>query len=231
MVELIFALVIMGIVLLSAPMLIQQSIKSSNVAFQQESIAAIAAHTGMLLSKHWDDNNTQHTAGVSPVLRISNPAIASPFNLAGVDFDNNVSGRTSTIASEEFNASTQLIREGSEFNDVDDYNNFNITLTVFNAETSTIGTLGDYRDTDIKIETQVTYADDRPVTPFNQSIINANNNIFTTPQLAGNLQSNIKFITTILTTDSTVDELNKTITFQAFSCNLGTYSIGKREYK
>ncbi len=52
MIELIFALVIMGIVLLPSPMLIQQSIKSSFVALQQESISEVATHTAILLSKH-----------------------------------------------------------------------------------------------------------------------------------------------------------------------------------
>ncbi len=42
MIELIFALLIMGIVLLSSPMLIQQSIKSSFIGIQQESISAIS---------------------------------------------------------------------------------------------------------------------------------------------------------------------------------------------
>ncbi len=55
MVELIFALVIIGIVLLSAPMLIQQSIRSGNIALQQEAIAAAAAQTSIVLSMHWDE--------------------------------------------------------------------------------------------------------------------------------------------------------------------------------
>ena len=51
MIELIFALVIMGIVLLSAPILIQQSIKSGNVAIQQEAITAAATQTDVLHHK------------------------------------------------------------------------------------------------------------------------------------------------------------------------------------
>ena len=70
MIELIFALVIMGIALLSAPMLIQQSIKSSNVALQQESIAALASHTGILLSKYWDEADSNYTTGVAPIITL-----------------------------------------------------------------------------------------------------------------------------------------------------------------
>lgn len=230
MIELIFALVIMGIVLLSAPMLIQQSIKSSNVALQQEAIAAIASHTGILLSKQWDENNTIHTTGISPILELTNPMPNSDFNLSGINFDNNISVRTSTVAGEKFNASIVLNNEDGEFDDLDDYNNNPITLSIFLDENSSVGTLGDYVDTQITIATNVSYADDRPITTFNQSIIDAGNKIFNTQNLGGTLQSNIKFVQTTLTSNSSEAELNKTISLNAFSCNLGTYSLGGRQY-
>jgi Tfp pilus assembly protein PilV len=233
MIELIFALVIMGIVLLSAPMLIQQSIASSNVALQQESIAAIALHTGILLSKHWDESNTIHTVGVSPILTLTNPVTGSNFNFSGIKFDNNVSGRTSSVAGEEFNASTlsQDNNDSNDFNDLDDYNNNPMTLEVFLNEDSSAGTLGDYVDKNITIATIVTYADDRPSSTFDQTTIEAGNKIFGTQSLAGNVQSHIKFVQTTLTTTATADELDKTITLNAFSCNLGTYSLGGRQYQ
>jgi len=68
MIELIFALVIMGIVLMSAPMLIQQSVKSSNIALQQEAIVAAASQTSIILSMHWDEENTRINVGESPIL-------------------------------------------------------------------------------------------------------------------------------------------------------------------
>lgn len=230
MVELIFALVIMGIVLLSAPILIQQSIKSSNVALQQESIVAVASHTGILLSKNWDENNTEHTLGISPILKIANASPGSDFNLSGVDFDNNVSGRTSSVANQTFNASTQLNNEDGEFDDIDDYNGVPVTLSVFSSENSSVGSLGDYVDQSITINTSISYANDRPTSSFNQATINAGNNIFTNPDLGVGTQSHIKFIQTNLVSTAGVDELNKSITLNAFSCNLGTFSIGGKQY-
>jgi type II secretory pathway pseudopilin PulG len=231
MVELIFALVIMGIVLLSAPLLIQQSINSSNVAFQQESIAAVASHTGIILSKHWDEQNAAHAVGVSPVLQIANPVLPSDYNLSGIDFNNNVSGRTSSVATVTFDASAILGSDGvDDFNDVDDYHNFPITLNVFNAEDSTAGSLGDYVDRNITINTIVTYANDRPNGNLNTTVINAGNNIFLQTNLGVN-ESHIKFIQTRLTTNSGIDELEKDITLNAFSCNLGTFSIGGQQFQ
>jgi len=209
MIELIFALVIMGIVLMSAPMLIQQSIKSGNVALQQEAIAAAAAHTSMILSLHWDENNTHYQAGISPILATQNGI--SLQGLVGVI------GRSSKDANNtDVNAtpSTKLTSEGTEdinqsYDDVDDYNGKTVGLVVYtpaggtpqNAEAE----LGDYVDVDLNISTEVHYTDD--------NITLAN----TVTQ-----STNIKFITVNLTSDSGIDELNKSITMKAFSCNIGT---------
>jgi len=227
MVELIFALVIMGIVLLSAPMLIQQSVQSSNVAYQQESIYSIASHTGILLSKHWDEANSQNTVGISPVLALTTAMPNSPYAFKGIDFDSNVSGRTTSIADSNVTVSTGLGQDSgsSDFNDVDDYHNFPITLAVFNSETSIAGSLGDYVDRNITINTTVTYANDRPNGgTLNTSTINAGN-ISQNSDLAGT-QSHIKFIEATLTSNSGIEELEKNITLNAFSCNLGTFYIG-----
>jgi hypothetical protein len=58
MVELIFAIVIMGIVLMSAPMLISTASKSGYVAIQQEAINEAASQVNMIMGYHWDENNT-----------------------------------------------------------------------------------------------------------------------------------------------------------------------------
>jgi len=68
MIELIFAIVIIGVTLMSAPMLINQSIDSSNIAMQQEAITATASHNGVILTKYWDEASTQTQDGLSPML-------------------------------------------------------------------------------------------------------------------------------------------------------------------
>ncbi len=67
MIELIFAIVIMAIVLMSAPMMIGTATKSSNVSLQQESIAIAAAEIGMILTHHWDEGDTNETTS-APIL-------------------------------------------------------------------------------------------------------------------------------------------------------------------
>jgi type II secretory pathway pseudopilin PulG len=234
MIELIFAIVIIGIVLLSTPILIQQSVNSGYVALQQEAIAAISTQTTILLSKHWDEGDANNTSGVAPIIKLVNEKPNSPFKLGGI-IDINLSSRTSSIGS----ISLTALPIGTDWNettpdaydDVDDYNNQTLDLTIFNGELSTTD-IGEYIDQNITISTTVTFADDRPpiLNDFNNSIINIGNNIFLNQNIYP-YQSNIKFIKTHLTTTNTdIPELNKSIILNAFSCNLGTYSLGGRQY-
>ncbi len=232
MIELIFALVIIGIVLMSAPTLIQQTIKSGYVALQQESIAAAAAHTNILLSKHWDEGDANNTAGVAPVISVT-PTYTTPFDFSGVQ--GNVATRTQMIGATLLPPSpigldlNESANDISTLDDIDDFDNIPpIKLALFNAEATTAGE-GDYVDQNISIATRVWFADDRPngTAGFAGSIVDAGNTIFTAPAPA---QSNIKRIVVNLTSDNDIPELNKSITLHAFSCNLGTYVVHGRQF-
>ena len=241
MIELIFALVIMGIVLLSAPMLIQQSIRSGNVALQQEAIAAAASQTSVILSMHWDENNNSNQAGVSPLFFVDKNSSEEFYfehnTTASIDMPPRglvgVSGRNSHNAGNSLPA-TPLSQWGADdanetlltqFDDVDDYDNTDLNLTVFHGETTT-SDIGDYVDTTLNMHTNINYAEDRPsglgfldnrdiiITPTGH-----NGRINTT---SFGKRSNIKFVHVNLTSNSGIEELDKNITFEAFSCNIGT---------
>ena len=218
MIELIFALVIMGIVLMSAPTLIQQSIKSSNVALQQEAIVATASQTAIVLSMHWDENNSNVAPGESPILDANESAFSFP--PAGL---NNVYGRNIKDANSTLSPSTVGVDFNetiyTDFDDVDDYDGSSFGLMLFNSESSSAD-IGEYVDTTVKINTTVRYTKESAVLEDVNS---------STPY------SNIKAIEVRLTsnldkTDSNYTaELEKDITFKAFSCNIGTYAIVGKE--
>jgi len=233
MIELIFAIVVIGIVLLSTPMLIQQSINSGYVALQQEAIAAISSHTGILLSKHWDEGDANNTTGVAPIIELNN-SISTIFHLAGI-LDINLSSRTSAIG--EGNLTVSIIGVDANetspdlFDDIDDYNNQDLNLSIFNNEVASTS-MGDYIDQNVTINTVVTFADDRPngVDSLSGTTINAGNTIYTNQDVSPNT-SNIKFIKVNLTSkNSTIKELEKNITLNAFSCNIGTYALGEAQF-
>jgi hypothetical protein len=234
MIELIFAIVIIGIVLLSTPMLIQQSVNSGFVALQQESISAISSHTAILLSKFWDEGDANNTAGVAPIITLNNPQPNSPFNLGGI-LSIDALGRTSAIGGVTLLASP-IGRDFNEtspdlYDDIDDYDGTNLNLTIFNNETTTTDK-GDYVDQNITISTRVTFANDRPdgLNSLTGTVINAGNTIYQNPNISPPNDSNIKFVRVNLSTLNPIKELEKNITLNAFSCNLGTYTLGEAEY-
>jgi len=214
MIELIFALVIMGIVLMSAPMLIQQSIKSSNVALQQEAIVATASQMSIILSMHWDENNTGINAGESPILDVDN--VGATFLPAGLRGE--IHGRISSHAGDvlrpsvigiDTNGTDDNESDRMQLDDVDDYNGQNFGLILYNTE-HTSSDIGEYVDSNITIASTVAYTQDNNVS---------------SPTVAGAM-SNVKFITVNLTNNQKdVPELEKNITMEAFSCNIGTYAI------
>jgi len=213
MIELIFALVIMGIVLMSAPMLIQQSVNSSNVALQQEAIVAAASQTSIILSMHWDENNTNVAAGESPILDVNNVGLGFlPSGLSGWLSGRNIGDGITTlipsvILGPDFNESNY-----TKYDDVDDYAGSSFGLMLYNAE-STSSAIGEYVDKNINISTTVNYTQDAAVEA---------------PTIGGAV-SNVKFITVNLTSNQNIPELEKNITMEAFSCNIGTYAIYGRE--
>ncbi|HID37394.1 MAG TPA: hypothetical protein EYP39_08505 [Ghiorsea sp.] len=105
MIELIFAIVIMGIVLMSAPLLISQAEKGAIVGVQQEAISAAASNIGMILTRHWDEQDTDETRE-SPILSTGS-VVAALSEATAVD--GNLSGRrvgTPTLSYRSFLTST-----------------------------------------------------------------------------------------------------------------------------
>lgn len=233
MIELIFALVIIGIVLLSTPMLIQQSIRSSNVALQQESIAAAASHMGVILSMNWDEANANLPIGTSPILDTNRTGLSPAqnpldFNGGSLPGLQDVSGRVSLVGgSFAFNPSPLAefgIHDSNEsnftsFDDIDDYDGSDLGITVYNAQNSSAD-IGDYVDTQLNMHSTVRYVEDRPTSfTLSSPTINLNSSIQTTIAVP----TNIKMIKVVLTSNSGVAELDKNITLNAFSCNIGTF--------
>ena len=233
MIELIFALVIIGIVLLSTPMLIQQSIRSSNVALQQEGIAAASSQMGVILSMNWDEANANLAVGTSPILDTNRTVAPNPLDFNGGTLPglSGVSGRISLVSgSFEYNASLvanfgvnkdALETNATTFDDIDDYDGSSLGITVYNAQNSSAD-VGDYVDKNLTMTTAISYVEDRPL---GNSLNSTTINIGSTLQTKLNVPSNIKMIHLNLTSTSGVKELDKNISLDAFSCNIGTYLV------
>ena len=210
MIELIFAIVVMGIAILSIPMITTQSARSGESAIMQESIAAVAAQMQMIMSLHWDENDANASLG-SPILQTQSPNFITKAGL-------NTSGRPDkSITGITLNASSVADFADFNDNDIDDHNGITTTLTLIEPSTTSIG---DYIDININIASSVKYIGDTialaPTTTFNYNPIG--------PGVA--TTTNIKSISVTLTsTEPTF--ANKDINLNAFSCNIGAVTPNK----
>lgn len=226
MIELIFALVIMGIVMMSAPMLIGSASSGNLVAIQQEAIAASASELGMILTRDWDESGTDETAE-NPILLVTNGDSALDMTLAP---DGNSSGRragtpvtssrksfSSISSTERFATLKSAFETESDADDIDDFDTDTISLT------GTRYGMGDLADTTISIATAVSYLRDSPSAGTYDSTTLTLNNPFDN-NVTGT--SNIKSITA----QTTSTNLDTSIKLQAFSCNIGTYTLKMRSF-
>jgi len=219
MIELIFALVVMGIVMMSAPQLISTASQSTAVGLQQEGINEAASRLNMILTYAWDENDTNESC-IPPVLKVSHgdselDEVNTTARRIGVD--KNSSSHTFVCEGKRFDAST-LGPDG----DLDDIDDFIGTIHLTTDSSGSGGT--DYiEQTTVDIDTNVSYlSDTADYTPT------SSDRTFTYVPSTGAATSNIKQITVTLTSSSGVSELNKTIVLKAFSSNVGGFKYESR---
>ena len=235
MIELIFAIVVMGIVMMSAPMLVGTATKSGYVTIQQEGINEAASRVNMIMGYAWDENNTNSsymppilntdspTAGLGEVITPPPPALIHTGRRIGIPAQ---SQRTYFVADSTVELAASPLG-GDNLPEVpDDIDDFigNTNLVVAEA-----GAAIDYIETNtINIATAVAYTTDNVLPPmtYNNAIITYVPFI----PLAPNTTSNIKSITVTLTSNAAVNELSKTIILRAFSCNIGGYKLESRVF-
>jgi len=227
LIELIFAIVIISITLLSVPNMLNSTIKASNNAITQEAVSNGASHLEMIMSQYWDEESTNYN---NPILYVTKGDIEleetkdSSGNGMGIRRGSNK--ETPRRFALDLNGSklyaTTSVNFGldsndTEADDIDDFANTNYTLV--NRESTTVDT-GEYIDTTVNISTLVYYIPDSATYASSTVIFN---NPFNTSQVES---SNIKAIK--VTISSSND--NKYIVFNGFSCNIGSQVLRRRDF-
>jgi len=217
MIELIFALVIMGITMMSAPMLISTATESTYVAIQQEGINEAASRINMIMGYQWDENNTNDLY-IPPLLNVNAGATAfdevgNTARRIGIPANSYRTFILSDRNTSQLNASV-LGSDGGDSDDIDDFTNTSLNQ----IETATI----DYAERSINIATTVNYNSDTVSGGYNQQTITF------VPFTVSAGSTNIKAITVTLTSTSSISELDKTIILRGFSCNIGGYQLEER---
>ena len=219
MIELIFAIVIMGIVMMSAPMLISTATKSTTVVLQQEGVNQAVSRITMVLTYPWDEADTNDSC-IPPVLIVTNgdsnlePMPTDASRRIGVPI--NSRSRKFNSCGADLNASTTGVDTGdSAKDDIDDFGSTALS-EIQNAGGRYIG------KSDVNINTVITYGSD--TADYSDG---GNNPIVFTPS-NGTATSNIKNIDVNVTTYASSTELKNTIVMHAFSCNIGGIAYEKR---
>jgi len=227
MIELIFAIVVMGIVMLSAPMLLTTTSQSGYTAIQQEGINEASTQMIIMMDYPWDENDTN--SSYPPVLNVSNGdselagILPSPKRRVGTpSFSNRI---FISFDGSEFNASTIGLDTGETITTLDDIDDFNGTSINLKEEEASVK---DYieKQNQITISRTVTYMSD---TATNYANAGGTGTLTFTPTFTTSTSTtNIKRLQTTLTSTSGVSELSKTITLHAFACNIGTQKLEER---
>jgi len=226
MIELIFAIVIMGLAVMSAPMLISQAKTGGLAVTQQEAIAACASEVSMIMTRAWDEADTSMD-NTNPILQVDEniPALNRQQNTGRRVGIPQHSSRT-FIRSDgrgDLRASEEIGNDGNDngvFDDVDDWDNHATNLTL---KTQTDTETGDYIDESLRMATAVGYI----VSPANYNQVPIR---FDNPFNQANQTTNIKFISTTITSANHDDVLATNIRLRAFVCNVGSYTLIPRAF-
>jgi len=224
MIELIFAIVVMGIAMMSAPQLIATAAQSGYVSIEQEAVNEASSHLNNILSYLWDEQ-------LSYVYESGNSYQAVLLSVSHGDGDLNISGqyyRKGTPArsartfmrgdSTTYSASTIGWDSGEstkgDEDDIDDFDStsYHLTIDMVNPDFDYIEQEGN-----ITINTSVFYISDSPSSSagYQHSDI-----IYNVPTASATSTTNIKEINVTVTSSSGVSELAKSINLVAFSCNI-----------
>ena len=211
MIELVISIVVMGIVVMSLPLILTQVEKNNAFAMQQEAILAAKTKIGDVLTYDWDENGYSATAGRTYVLDTTN---GDP-ELQRIGTTNRRVGHVNAESRRKFfdvnTTATAVATLGSDgANDpigIDDVDDWSGVTTAIAATAENAGTL-DYIF-DLNMTTTVTYATDTATysnTPLNNFTFNPDDAVA---------------ITNIKTISVTVRGADNNITLRAFTSNIG----------
>ena len=161
MIELIFAITIMGIVLMSAPRLMQVAVNSGYVATQQESIAEAATKVNMLLGYSWDERIADDS-NMSTILTVTagdtslnNTPNMRRMGTPPISYRAFVDTNGTTLPASAIALDAGELVE-NDFDDIDDFNGTVTNLTDLTAGGADV----DYIDKNITLTTAISYSDD-----------------------------------------------------------------------
>lgn len=231
MIELIFALVIMGIVFVSLPVILLRNADALEENLIQESIFLASAKMNHITSFQWDENSSETGVGT-----LSTADVIDVSGTGASSLDRNVSDfrvghfqedkhrRMSPIGnSRSATAISDLGREGVIYDDIDDFDDFNNTALVLSAGTVTSAT--GYKKA-YRIDVAVYYVDDDDGGAFFNGAATQDFTFGTTPATG---TTNLKMIEVSIDQNDTTG-WEQTLLLRSYAANIGETDYFKRRY-
>ena len=234
LIEIIFAIVIISISMMSVPMILKQNTKSGESAIMQEAILATSTKMGNILSYSWDKNSYDAKNGILRTVDVKN----GDSHLARSNESNNSNLRMGniffTIGRKFFDCNNFMGMinfnknksncNGITYPDTTVNHKNKVSINDFHNETVTISGGGsyDYKDSNLSIKSAIYYIPDSA--NYDDTNIHFT---FTTPTntpITSDKSTNIKMIVT--TANSPM--LKRKLTLRAYEANIGQAILSTR---
>lgn len=219
MIELVIAIVVMGIAMMTLPMMLTTVQSNNTFAMQQEAILIARTQMGDIITYPWDEYSTNSNSDFAVLDTNSSDLTSSIYKRSP---DQNSTRRVGHVKgnkrrkffSTKVYASYPLGQEGTEYDDIDDFNDENKGLS--NDANDTNATIGYKVYKDLNMTISVKYISD-----INSTVI------FDFNQTSAPIgTTNIKMIQVSLTNS----QLDGNISLRAFSCNIGANQLLRRTF-
>jgi type II secretory pathway pseudopilin PulG len=219
MIELVVAIIVMGIAMMTLPMMLTTVQNNNAFAMQQEAILMARTQLGDIMTYPWDENSIKN--GISIVLDTTN----GDSNLSRFP-DSNSTRRIGHIKGDKRrkfyttlqSASTVL---GSDAGDIDDIDDFDTSIKSLENSTDTNATIG-YKLSDSNMSIEVKYVSDD--TNYTKQAIDFT--FPTTSSVAAGQSTNVKMVTLTLKNS----QLDNNITFRTYSSNIGANQLLRKDF-
>lgn len=211
LIELILSMVIIAIVFTVIPRLVQSMNQSTQTVIKEEAMYNAMAQIGMIINLPWDNNNTQNPQ----ILSVTNGDPAYDCNAtSGYRTGGFIGGRNCIKPlGTNYNASTVIGKEDTQYNDIDDYHDTNIS-----ADKNCSGVVKGL----FKIGTTVTYVDDPSPTAVNA--------VLNTVSKPANQSSNTKRVLVRVGYGPDSKQIGCITSFEYQSLNIGNIQINSRNW-
>jgi len=218
MIELVFAIVIMGIAVMSLPLILTQVQNSNSFALRQEVILSLKTKLSYILTYQWDQKTYDATADMERVLNVPSSAdTATDFNTSTIRRKGHVLADGRRRLWDDLNVSTTKANFTADTanDDIDDFDG--------KSETKTVTALDDFIF-NVELNSTVSYIKD---TLFDGTYATSDAITFIfNPDNNTTNSTNIKMIKVT----ATANGIENPISMYAFSSNIGQSKVTKKTW-